>query len=125
MPIITSHSDSAYYWVTACIVSSSEIKIYDSMFHSTTYRTKKQIVLIMCTNAHQVNLQIGMTQFLLIVVFIQLPLPQSCVMGMTLHGSNMISHTDYECICCIASRRSGLSNRKDEYLLQMSSSVCC
>ena len=45
------------------MVSSYEVKIYDSLFHSTTYATKKQIASIMCIREHQVTLQIGMTQF--------------------------------------------------------------
>ena len=53
----------ADHWVTVCVVSSYEVKIYDSLFHSTTYATKKQIASIMCTREHQVTLQIGMTQF--------------------------------------------------------------
>ena len=53
----------ADHWVTVCVVSSYEVKIYDSLFHSTTYATKKQIASMMCTREHQVTLQIGMTQF--------------------------------------------------------------
>ena len=53
----------ADHWITVCIVSSDEVKVYDSMFHSTTYTTKKQIASILRTRSFCVKLQIGMTQF--------------------------------------------------------------
>ena len=53
----------ADHWVTICVVSSNVVKVYDSLYHSTTYFTKKQIASILHTKAHQVKLQIGMTQF--------------------------------------------------------------
>ena len=51
------------HWITVCIVSSDEVKVYDSMFHSTTYTTKKYIVSILCARSFCAKLQIGMTQF--------------------------------------------------------------
>ena len=44
-------------------MSDDEVKVYDSMFHSTTYATKKQIASILHTRSPQVKIQIGMTQF--------------------------------------------------------------
>ena len=53
----------ADHWVTICVVSSDEVRVYDSMFHSTTYATKKQIASIILTKSNQIQLKIGMTQF--------------------------------------------------------------
>ena len=44
-------------------MSSDEVRVYDSMFHSTTYATKKQIASIILTKSNQIQLKIGMTQF--------------------------------------------------------------
>ena len=53
----------ADHWITISIETTDEVKVYDSMFHSTTYATKKQIASILHTKSYQVKLQIAMTQF--------------------------------------------------------------
>ena len=52
----------ADHWVTVCIESDENAKVYDSMFHSTTYIMKKQIASIMHTKSAQITLRIGQTQ---------------------------------------------------------------
>ena len=50
------------HWVTVSIESEQDVKTYDSMFHSVTYFTKKQIASITRSKSHEIILKMGQTQ---------------------------------------------------------------
>ena len=50
------------HWVTMSIESEQDVKTHDSMFHSVTYFTKKQIASIMHSKSHEITLKMGQAQ---------------------------------------------------------------